>query len=124
VRSSPAAPASPVAGLDRLNALVNCAGIIRRGTGYDLGVFETVIAVNLTCTMRMCLACHPLLKRSGGAVVNMASMLSFFGAALLPAYSVSKGGVAQLTKALVARLCPFRAAREDARRIFIDQSDS
>lgn len=92
-----------VGSLDRLDGLVNCAGILRRGEEYDLDIFEQVIAVNLTGTMRMCVACHPLLKASGGAIVNTASMLSFFGGPLIPAYSASKGGVAQLTKALAAR---------------------
>ena len=45
----------------------------------------------------------PLLERSGGAIVNTASMLSYFGGPLVPAYSASKGGVAQLTKALAAK---------------------
>jgi len=40
------------------------------------------------------------LKASGGCIVNTASMLSFFGGGLVPAYSASKGGVAQLTKSL------------------------
>lgn len=92
-----------VADIDQLDALVNCAGILRRLDEYELDVFEQVIAVNLTGTMRMCVACQPLLKQSGGAIVNTASMLSFFGSPLSPAYSASKGGVAQLTKALAAR---------------------
>ena len=50
--------------------------------------------------MRMCVACHPLLKASKGAIVNTASMLSYFGGPLVPAYTASKGGVAQLTKSL------------------------
>ncbi len=90
-------------GLDRLDGLVNCAGILRRGEEYDLDVFEQVIAVNLTGTMRCCLAAHPLLAASGGAIVNTASMLSTFGGPLVPAYSASKGGVAQLTKALAGK---------------------
>ncbi|GMG85422.1 SDR family oxidoreductase [Paralimibaculum aggregatum] len=97
------AVAALVAGLDRLDGLVNCAGTLLRGQEYDLAVFEKVIAVNLTGTMRMCLACHPLLAASGGAIVNTASMLSFFGGPLVPAYSASKGGVAQLTKALAGK---------------------
>lgn len=86
--------------LDRLDILVNCAGIIRRNAEHDLDVFEQVLAVNLTGTMRTCAAARPLLARHGGAIVNTASMLSFFGGALVPAYSASKGGVAQLTKSL------------------------
>lgn len=92
--------------IDTLDALVNCAGINRRGEEYDLEVFERVIAVNLTGTMRMCMGAHPLLKQSGGTVINTASMLSFFGGPLIPAYSASKGGVAQLTKALAVRWAP------------------
>jgi len=89
--------------LDRLDALVNCAGVNRRLDEYDLAVFEQVIAINLTGTMRMCMACQPLLKASGGAIVNIASMYSFFGAPLSPGYAASKGGVMQLTKSLAIR---------------------
>jgi NAD(P)-dependent dehydrogenase (short-subunit alcohol dehydrogenase family) len=87
-------------GLDQLDILINCAGIIRRGAEHDLDVFEQVIAVNLTGTMRACSAARPLLARRGGAIVNLASMLSFFGGALVPAYSASKGGISQLTRSL------------------------
>lgn len=87
---------------DSLDGLVNCAGINRRSEEYDLEVFEQVVAVNLTGTMRMCVACKPMLARNGGAIVNIASMLSYFGGPLVPAYSASKGGVSQLTKSLAA----------------------
>jgi len=89
-----------VADFAHLDILVNSAGIIRRRTEYELDVFERVIDVNLTGTMRMCTACRPLLAKNGGSIINIASMLSFFGAGLAPAYSASKGGVAQLTKSL------------------------
>ncbi len=92
-----------VAALPALGGLVNCAGIILREAEYELENFQRVIDVNLVGTMRMCLACKPLLQQSGGAIVNTASMLSFFGGPLVPAYSASKGGVAQLTKALAGR---------------------
>lgn len=88
---------------NRLDGLVNCAGILIRGGEYDIETFETVIDINLTGTMRCCLAAQPLLAAGGGAIVNTASMLSFFGGPLVPAYSASKGGVAQLTKALAGR---------------------
>lgn len=88
------------AGIEQLDGLVNCAGILVRGGEYDIETFEKVIDINLTGTMRCCLAAHPLLARQGGAIVNTASMLSYFGGPLVPAYSASKGGVAQLTKAL------------------------
>ncbi len=88
------------ASLERLDGLVNCAGILARGQEYDIETFQKVIDINLTGTMRTCLAARPLLAESKGAIVNTASMLSFFGGPLVPAYSASKGGVAQLTKAL------------------------
>lgn len=86
--------------LDRLDILINAAGIIRRGAEFELPVFEAVIDVNLTGTMRLATACRPALAHKGGAIVNVASMLSFFGGGLVPAYSASKGGVVTLTKSL------------------------
>ncbi|MDR5740854.1 SDR family oxidoreductase [Caballeronia sp. LZ016] len=86
--------------LDSLDVLVNCAGMIKRGDEHDIETFERVIAVNLNGTMRMCAASRALLAKSGGTIVNTASMLTFFGGGLVPAYSASKGGVAQLTKSL------------------------
>lgn len=94
------------AGLDTLDGLVNCAGILARGAEYEIETFEAVVDINLTGTMRCCLAAQPLLSASGGAIVNTASMLSYFGGPLVPAYSASKGGVAQLTKALAGKWAP------------------
>lgn len=96
-----AAVQSLLGSFERLDALVNCAGLIRRGgTEFELATFEEVIDVNLTGTMRVCVAAKPLLARNGGAIVNTASMLSFFGGPAVPAYTASKGGIAQLTKSL------------------------
>jgi len=89
-----------VASLPRLDVLVNCAGIIRRGDEHDAAVFAEVLAVNLTGTMRCCTLAREKLKTARGAIVNTASVLSFFGGGLVPGYSASKGGVAQLTKSL------------------------
>lgn len=86
--------------LERVDILVNCAGVIFRQEEFKLPVFERVLDINLTGTMRVCEALHSQLARSGGCIVNTASMLSFFGGGLVPAYSASKGGVAQLTKSL------------------------
>jgi NAD(P)-dependent dehydrogenase (short-subunit alcohol dehydrogenase family) len=72
----------------------------QRGAEHDIEVFEKVLAVNLTGTMRVCTATRERLKASRGCIVNTASMLSFFGGGLVPGYAASKGGVAQLTKSL------------------------
>lgn len=89
--------------LGKLAALINCAGVIcRDGSEYEIETFRRVIDVNLTGTMRMCIGARPKLAAARGVIVNTASMLSFFGGQLVPAYTASKGGVAQLTKALAA----------------------
>lgn len=86
--------------LTQLDVLVNCAGMIRRLAEYEMPTFLKVLDVNLAGTMRLCLACKTLLAQRNGAIVNTASMLSFFGGPAVPAYSASKGGVMQLTKSL------------------------
>ena len=102
-----AAVAAHVAGLTRLDHLVNVAGIIRRGGAeHDPDVFDQVIDINLSGTMRMCTLCRPLLAASKGTILNVASMLSFFGSGMVPAYAASKGGVAQLTKSLAIAYAP------------------
>ena len=89
-----------VGSLGTLDHVVNCAGVIRRIEEHEPEVFADVLDINLAGTMRVCAAARPLLKKSGGTIVNTASMLSFFGGGLVPGYSASKGGVAQLTKSL------------------------
>ncbi len=124
-----------VSGLKSLDALVNCAGIILRGGAeYEIASFQKVMDVNLTGTMRMCLAVREKLGTSGhGVIINTASMLSYFGGPLTPAYAASKGAIVQLTKSLavawaeegirVNAIAPgwietdlTRGAREDAAR--------
>ena len=80
--------------------VVNAAGIVRRQEEFEAGAFEDVLNVNLSGTMAMCVACKPALARARGAIVNIASMYSFFGAPHAPAYAASKAGVVQLTKSL------------------------
>jgi NAD(P)-dependent dehydrogenase (short-subunit alcohol dehydrogenase family) len=94
------AMARVIGDMARLDVLVNCAGIIRRGAEHEIETFESVIAINLAGTMRACALARPKLAQTQGAIVNTASMLSFFGGGLVPGYSASKGGVAQLTKSL------------------------
>lgn len=92
--------AALIGALPRLDVVVNCAGMIRRGAEFDLPTFLQVLDVNLAGTMRVCTAARPLLARSRGSIINTASMLSYFGGGLVPAYAASKGGIAQLTKSL------------------------
>jgi len=86
--------------LETLDHLVYAAGIIRRGEEHDPQVFDMVVDINLHGAMRAAAAARPILTRGAGTILNVASMLSFFGGALVPGYSASKGGIAQLTKSL------------------------
>jgi NAD(P)-dependent dehydrogenase (short-subunit alcohol dehydrogenase family) len=95
-----AAVRTTVEGLGPVDAVVNCAGIIQRGIEHDPEAFARTVDINLTGTMRVCAAARAGLKARSGCIVNTASMLSFFGGGLVPGYSASKGGVAQLTKSL------------------------
>jgi NAD(P)-dependent dehydrogenase (short-subunit alcohol dehydrogenase family) len=92
--------------LDRIDVLVNAAGMIRRGQEHNIDVFQQVLDVNLNGTMRVSMAAYEKLASVEGCVVNVASMLSFFGGGLVPAYSASKGGIAQLTKSLAIAWAP------------------
>jgi NAD(P)-dependent dehydrogenase (short-subunit alcohol dehydrogenase family) len=89
-----------VGSLSELHVVVNAAGIIRRDQEFDLDIFTQVLDVNLVSAMRVCMAAYPKLKGSGGSIINIASMLSFFGGGRVPAYSASKGGIVQLTRSL------------------------
>ena len=90
-----------VAGLPGLDVLVNCAGVLYRDNQeHEVAGFEEVININLLGTMRTSYACRSLLAEADGCVLNMASMLTFFGSGPAPGYSASKGGVAQLTRSL------------------------
>jgi 2-dehydro-3-deoxy-D-gluconate 5-dehydrogenase len=88
----------------QLDILINNAGTIRRAPAVDYSETDwaTVIEVNLSSVFRLSqLAGRQMLNSErGGKIVNIASLLSFQGGITVPAYAASKGGVAQLTKAL------------------------
>jgi 2-deoxy-D-gluconate 3-dehydrogenase len=88
----------------RVDILINNAGTIHRDAAVDttLDSWQQVLQVNLTSVFQLSqLAARDMISRSaGGKIVNIASLLSFQGGIRVPAYTASKGGVAQLTKAL------------------------
>jgi 2-dehydro-3-deoxy-D-gluconate 5-dehydrogenase len=87
----------------RIDILVNNAGTIRRAPAveYSEEDWDTVIEVNLSSVFRLSQAAGRHMIESGrGKIINIASLLSFQGGVTVPAYAASKGGVAQLTKAL------------------------
>jgi 2-deoxy-D-gluconate 3-dehydrogenase len=87
-----------------IDILVNNAGVIRRAPAAEFpqNYWDELIAVNLTAVFQLSqLAGQDMLKRRAkGKILNIASVLSFQGGILVPAYAAAKGGVAQLTKAL------------------------
>ena len=86
-----------------VDILVNAAGLQRRHRceEFPMDDWAMVLEVNLTALWRYCqLAGRRMIPRGSGKIINIASMLSFFGGYTVPAYAASKGGVAQLTKAL------------------------
>ncbi|GAA4160450.1 SDR family NAD(P)-dependent oxidoreductase [Shinella granuli] len=87
-------------GVETLGGLVTCAGTIQYGREWEEAVFEKVMAVNVTGVLSSCTAARDALQRGGGAVVNIASMWSWFGNPVAPAYGTSKGAVAALTRSL------------------------
>jgi len=87
----------------RIDVLVNNAGMIRRSPAVDYSEedWTKVIEVNLSAVFRLSqLAGRRMLEQRSGKIINIASLLSFQGGITVPAYAASKGGVAQLTKAL------------------------
>jgi 2-deoxy-D-gluconate 3-dehydrogenase len=93
-----------VAEFGSIDILVNNAGVIRRAPAAECSAefWDELIAVNLTAVFHLSqLAARRMIERgAGGKIVNIASLLSFQGGILVPAYAAAKGGVAQLTKAL------------------------
>lgn len=92
-----------VAEFGSLDILVNNAGIIRRAPSaeYSFEDWDQVISVDLTAVFRLSqLAARQMFKQATpGKIVNIASVLSFQGGILVPAYAAAKGGVVQLTRA-------------------------
>jgi len=95
---------------DRVDILVNNAGTIRRAPAVDYSEddWATVLEVNLSSVFRLSQAAgRQMIKNGGGKIINIASLLSFQGGVTVPAYAASKGGVAQLTKALANEWAKF-----------------
>jgi 2-deoxy-D-gluconate 3-dehydrogenase len=88
----------------RIDILINNAGTIRRAPAVDYSEddWTAVIEVNLSSVFRLSQLTGRHMIETGhcGKIVNIASLLSFQGGITVPAYAASKGGVAQLTKAL------------------------
>ena len=100
--SDKAAVDALVGGLDALDVVVNSAGMILRDAEHDPVMFDKVLDVNVSGGMRVSTAARPLLAKSKGAIVFIASVMTVFGGPKQPAYSASKGAVRNLTMSLAA----------------------
>jgi len=99
------------AALGGIDILVNNAGVATV-TGGILNespeVWDTTIATHLDATFLLSkYAAASMAKRKRGKIINLASMYSYFGAAMLPSYGAAKGGIVQLTKAMAVELAPY-----------------
>ncbi len=86
----------------RLDGLVNAAGIVALGTieQLDFATWRKVLAVNLDGAFLGCKYSLPLLRKNGGAIVNLSSVSGLVGGHNLAAYNASKGGLSLLTKSV------------------------
>ena len=86
--------------IERLDALVAAAGAIQFAEEWQPAVFDKIMRVNVTGVLASAEAAGAALRRASGAIVTLASMWSWFGNPVAPAYGASKGAVAALTRAL------------------------
>lgn len=85
-----------------LHILVNNAGTTVRKPAHEMSLDEWrhVMDTNLTSAFLCSRAAHGWLRRQGGKVINIGSMLSIFGAPYGPSYGASKGGIVQFTRSI------------------------
>lgn len=100
-----------VGSLGRLDILVNNAGIIRRAPALEFGEedWESVIKINLSAAFYLSQAAakHFVDEDRGGKIINTASVLSYEGGVIVPSYSASKAGIANMTRALANEWAPL-----------------
>jgi 2-deoxy-D-gluconate 3-dehydrogenase len=87
----------------RIDILVNNAGMIVRSPAVNFldTDWDDIIGLNLTALFRMCQPVgRQMIEQKSGKIINIASITSFIGGRNVAAYTASKGGVAQVTKAL------------------------
>lgn len=101
------------ASMGPVDILVNNAGIIRRNPvlDYTREDWDAVISADLTAVFEWSQAAARRMKENGGGkIINIASILSFFGGINVVAYAAAKGGVAQLTKEMANELAKYNIA--------------
>lgn len=102
-RMAPSLVEQTVRELGSIDILVNNAGMIKRAPAAETGISDwmEVLETNLTSAFQLSQAAGRLMLDQGsGKIINIASILTFQGGILVPAYAAAKGGLGQLTKAL------------------------
>ncbi|MDP9082483.1 MAG: SDR family oxidoreductase [Pseudomonadota bacterium] len=96
--------------LNGLDILVNNAGIAVPGGGVlheSADTWDATIETHLNaCFLLSQLAARSMVRRKSGKIINLASMYSYFGSGIVPAYSAAKGAIVQLTKSMAIDLAP------------------
>jgi len=95
----------------RVDILVNNAGIIRRNDFADFteADWDDVMQINLKALflLSQSVAKQMIAQKSGGKIINIASLLSFQGGIRVPSYTASKSGLRGLTMTMANDLAPF-----------------
>ncbi len=110
-------PGAPKAVVDRcassfgaVDILVNSAGIcnIASVDKFDRSEWDPMIALNLTAAFELSYEASKLMvKQRSGKIINIASLFSFLGGQLSPAYAATKHGLAGFTKAYCDELARY-----------------
>jgi 3-oxoacyl-[acyl-carrier protein] reductase len=110
---NPEAITEVAAKFTELDVMVNCIGaVLWKKEEFERAGFETVININLTGAMQLCTEFYPLLRANAGCIVNVDSVVTLSAAINNPAYSASKAGLVQLTKALAKKWGAYRGSRK------------
>ncbi len=86
--------------LPRVDTLIHCAGCLLRHEEHKPDIFMDVVDIHLGGCIRLATAFRPRLAATKGCIINIGSMYSYFGAAMIPAYASAKAGIVGLTKSL------------------------
>lgn len=105
--TDPASVAAALAGFDRIDVLVNNAGVLIEGRLADMPLadFDRQVAVNLRGTWVVTQAALPRIP-AGGRIINIASELAYAGRAGASAYAATKGAILSLTRSWARELAP------------------
>ncbi len=99
--------------LGGIDVLVNNAGVVALTGGVlneTADIWDNTIETHLNASflLSQLVARSMVKRRSGGKIINLASMYSIFGSGLVPSYSAAKGAIVQLTKSLAIELASHR----------------